>query len=343
MDRAAAIRRKALELGFSKCGIISVDAVKGYTERMNERIASFPDSALMYMRFRPLANVQRNFPWARSVVVFVYDYGKYRIPEKVRGHIGTEYLFDGRRDKMSEDNRIADELAKYIEGLGMQVGREDDHGVTALRFAAVKAGLGVIRRNNFFYTENGSWNIINAFAIDEDLELTEETELEDCPDDCNRCVGSCPTGSLAGPFSMHPMRCVSFLTSIGGGMMDVTNNPLREKFGGWVYGCDDCQNVCPFNSGRFTEEEDYPGLEAMADNLTPERIVGMDETFYRDVVQPKFWYLENDKMYVWKVNALNAMRNNYRDSYGPLIRKCLDDPNERIRRMAKLICDDLHI
>jgi epoxyqueuosine reductase len=343
LDHAAAIKEKALGLGFGKCGIISVDAVKEYADRIEERIDAFPDSSLMYTQFYPLANVQRRFPWAKSVVVFVYDYGKFRIPEKVRGHIGTAYLFDSRRDKASEANRMADELAKYIESLGIQVGREEDHGVTALRFAAVKAGLGIVRRNNFFYTEDGSWNMINAFAIDRELELIDNAELKDCPKDCNKCASACPTSSLTGPYSMNPTRCVSFLTSIGGGMMDVTNNPLKDKFKDWVYGCDDCQNACPFNRGRFTETVDFPGLEDMAAKLAPEKILEMDERFYMNAVQPKFWYLAPDRMCVWKVNALNAMKNNYEETYGPLIKKCLDDPDERVRRMAKIVCDALRI
>jgi epoxyqueuosine reductase len=297
----------------------------------------------MYNRFYPLANVQRKFPDALSVVVFVYDYGKFRVPDKLRGHIGSAYLFDGRRDGSSEAKRITDELAKFIEGLGIKVGREDDHGVTALRYAAVKAGLGIIRKNNFFYTENGSWNMINAFAVDKELELVEEPEVRDCPDGCNRCAGACPTGSLTAPFAMNPLRCVSFLTSIGGGMFEVTHNPLRDRFGDWVYGCDACQNVCPFNRGRFTGTEDFPGLNDMADRLTIEGILEMDEDYYVNTVQPKFWYLERHHLCVWKVNVLNAMRNNYKDTYGPLIRKCLDDPNDRVRRMAKLVCDALHI
>jgi epoxyqueuosine reductase len=343
MNYAAAIKEKALELGFSKCGIVGVDAVKGYADEVEKRIDSFPDSGLMYTQFYPLANVRRRFPWAASVVVFVYDYGKYKIPDKVRGHIGTAYLFDSRRDKMSEANHIANELARFIEGLGIQVGREEDHGVTALRFAAVKAGLGVVRRNNFFYTEDGSWNMINAFAIDKELELTEEPKLKKCPDDCDKCVAACPTSSLTGPYSMNPLRCVSFLTSIGGGMVDITNTPLKDKFGDWVYGCDECQGACPFNRGRFTERVDFPGLETMADHLTPEGILEMDEDLYLNAVQPKFWYLGPDKMGIWKVNALNAMKNNYKEPYGPLIKKCLDDPDERVRRMAKIVCDSLRI
>jgi epoxyqueuosine reductase len=323
--------------------MISVDAVKGYTDTLDRRVDSFPDSRLVYFRFYPLANVQRKFPWARSVVVFVYNYGKFRIPDKLRGHIGSAYLFDSRRDRMSEANRIADELAKYIESLGIQVGREEDHGVTALRYAAVKAGLGMIRRNNFFYTEDGSWNIINTFAVDADLELTEEPKLKNCPDNCNKCSGACPTGSLAGPYSMNPLSCISFLTSIGGGMLDVTGNPLKDRFGDWVYGCDVCQDVCPFNRNRFTETDDFPGLKEMEGRLSMEGILDMDEDYYMSTIQPKFWYLERYHLCVWKVNVLNAMKNNYKESYRPLIRKCLDDPNDRVKRMAKLVCESLNI
>ena len=337
MDHAAAIKAKALELGFSKCGIISVEDVKGFSDRVDERVSAVPDSALMYNRFRYLADVQREFDWARSVVVLVFNYGRYKIPEQVRDHIGTAYLFDGRKDKLSEAKRMADELQKFIEGLGIQVGRNDE-GFTALRYAAAAAGLGRIRRNNFFYTDEGSWNAINVFAIDKDLELKGKEIPEECPADCNKCIGACPTGSLYAPFCMNPMKCVSFLTSIGAGMFNLVRNPEADKFKGWVYGCDDCQKACPFNNGRFIEKEKFPGVDEIADSLSLEKIIDMDEEFYKNVVQPKFWYLEEDMMWVWKVNALNAMKNDYREEYAPLIKKCLNDPNERVNAMAERVC-----
>jgi len=296
----------------------------------------------MYNRFRHYADVCQTFPWARSLVVCVNDQTKYEIPNSLLGRVGRAYMFDGRRDKRSELYRAKEELTGYLKGLGMQVGREDDYGITSLRYAAEKAGLGRVRRNNFFYTENGSWNIIDVFAIDAELELIETDKTKECPDDCNRCMKACPTGSLTGPFTMQPMNCVSFMTSKSGGLVELAGNPLSEKIGKWVFGCDECQTACPFDQQPEGSVK-FPGLDGIADNLSLEKIIDMDDEFYKSVIQPKFWYIEPDMMWMWKVNALNAMKNDYKEEYAPYIRKCLDDPNERIGRMAKWVCEKLQI
>jgi len=296
----------------------------------------------MYNRFYHFADVRQTFPWARSLVVCTYYHGKYEIPENLCGHIGRAYLFDGRKDEKADVYRSRDEFVRYLESLGIKVGRNDGFGITSLRFAAQKAGLGRVRKNNFFYTENGSWNSIEVFAIDEELELIEKDRTKACPENCNKCIDACPTGSLTGPFSMQPMRCVSFLTSKGGGLVELAGNPLSKGIGDWVYGCDDCQTVCPFNR-RSDGNINFPGLDSMADALSLEKIIDMDDGFYKNVIQPKFWYLESNMLWVWKVNALNAMKNDYQEKYRPYIRKCLDDPNEKIRRMAEWVCGELHI
>jgi len=342
MDRAKDIKEKALGFGFSKCGIIKVDAVRGFEDKLNERVAAFPMSSLMYNRFRHFADVRQSFPWAVSLVVCVHDYAKYEVPESLRGRVGRAYMFDGRRDVNSEVYRAKEELVGYMESLGMQVGREDDYGITSLRFAAEKAGLGRVRKNNFFYTENGSWNSIDVFAIDAELELISEDITKECPDDCNNCMKACPTGSLTAPFTMQPMRCVSFITSKSGGLVELAGNPLSEKIGSWVFGCDECQTACPFDR-RPEGTEKFPGLDIIAKDLSLEKIIDMDEETFSNVIQPKFWYIEPDMMWMWKVNALNAMKNDYRDEYGPYIKKCLDDPNERVKRMAEWVCGTLNI
>ncbi|MDR0334870.1 MAG: hypothetical protein LBH69_03185, partial [Methanomassiliicoccaceae archaeon] len=88
---------------------------------------------------------------------------------------------------------------------------------------------------------------------------------------------------------------------------------------------------------------EFPGLKEIADNLSLERIVEMDNEFFINVLQPKFWYVRPDNMWIWKVNALNAMKNNYQQSYEPHIKKCLNDPNERVRDMAVWVCESLNI
>jgi len=342
MDLASDIRKKALEFGFTKCGIINVDAVEGFKEKLDQRVAAFPMSSLMYNRFRHFTDVRRSFPWAESLVVCVHDYAKYEVPESLKGRVGRAYMFDGRRDKNSEVYRAKEELTGYLKGLGMQVAREDDYGITSLRFAAEKAGLGRVRKNNFFYTENGSWNSIDVFAVDAKLELIDDDKTKECPDDCNNCMKACPTGSLTGPYTMQPMSCVSFITSKSGGLVELAGNPLSEKIGNWVFGCDECQKACPFDR-RPEGKEKFPGLDAIADELSLENIVDMSDEFFNDVLQPKFWYIEQGMQWMWKVNALNAMKNDYKEEYAPYIRKCVDDPNERISRMARWVCETLHI
>jgi len=343
MGREQDIKDKAIGLGFSKCGMISVDSVKGYKERMDQRVAAFPQSAPMYYQFAYFADVRQKIPWARSLVVCVHEYGKYRIPETLKGRIGSAYLFDGRKDKNAEAYIATEELKRFIEGTGIRVGDGTEHGVTSLRYAAEKAGLGKLRRNNFFYTENGSFNSIVVLATDAELELIEKNDLKDCPDDCDRCVKACPTGSLTAAYRMHPMRCVSFLTSIGGNMVDLVDNDLSKGIGNWVYGCDTCQNACPFNHGRPSGDIEFPGVNKMSDKLSLEQIIDMDDEFYLNVIQPKFWYVRPDNIWVWKVNALNAMKNDHQQKYEPYIKKCLNDGNDRISEMAKWVCESLNI
>jgi len=343
MGRAEDIKDKALSLGFAKCGIIHADAVSGYEERLDRRIQKFPESSAMYDNFRRYADVRQTFPWVKSLVVVVWEYRRYKAPENLRGVIGRSYQFDGRINPESESFQKRDELAAFIVGMGLNVGREDRFGFTAVRYAAEMAGLGVVRGNNFFYTENGSWNNIFIIAIDEELELIETPAAKHCPEDCGLCVKACPTGSLSEPFCMNPFKCVSFLTSRGGGSMDLAKNPLGKQLGRWVYGCDACQDACPFNSGRLTNEFDFPGLKRIAAGLSLEQILDMDEEFYKNTISRKFFYLDEDKLWVWKVNTLNAMINDYKPDYEPVIKKCLSDPHERVRKMAAWACEALGI
>jgi epoxyqueuosine reductase len=343
MDRAQEIKNKALELGFCKCGIINVDEVKGYKDKLDERVSSYPQSALMYYQFYPFADVKQKIPWAESLVVCVYEYDKYAVPESLKGRIGKAYLFDGRKDKRSDAFIAKESLIKYMEGMGIKAECSGEHGITAYRYAAEKAGLGMMRRNNFFYTENGSWNAIDVIAISEKLEIVEQNKLKPCPSDCNKCASGCPSGSIRGPYTMNPMRCISFLTSIGGGMFDMAGHPFSDEIGNWVYGCDECQNACPFDNVRKFGNKEFPGVNDLADNLTLEKIIDMDDEYYKNVVQPKFWYLGPDKKWVWKVNALTAMKNGYRDEYEPYIKKCLTDGNARVKSMAEWVCETLEL
>ena len=129
----------------------------------------FPQTKEKYESFRSFAHLQEEYPWAKAIVVVSFWYGKYRIPKEIQDHIAKYYLTDGRRNVNSEGYRASVALEQYLNDCGFQVATERDFGITALRWAGMQAGIEIIRKNNFFYTEKGSYQYLEAFLIDAPL------------------------------------------------------------------------------------------------------------------------------------------------------------------------------
>lgn len=340
MERIAEmIQEKAYELGYEKCGIIPISLMKGYDEKLEERINKIPESKYFYEGQKRLVNLSVTYPWAKSVVVLTSVYGKYKVPEEVRGKIAKSYLFDIRVDINTKEYQNNRDLEKYMKELGLKVETNEKFGVVGMRWAAVQAGLGIIRRNNFLYTESGSWVHLEAWITDGEMELKETNNVPKCPKGCNRCMSECPTKSLSSPYTMLPNTCISFLTTFGG--RNLHQEPLSKTFGTCIYGCDICQDVCPMNIGKWKDEEDFPGLSELVSTLIPENILSMKEEYYREKVQPKFFYLSSEELWKWKVDVLNYMRNNYKKDYEHHIKAACKSEHEKIREMAISICNQL--
>lgn len=333
------IQKKAYELGYEKCGIIPISLMEGYAEKFKERIEKVPKSKMFYENQKRLVNPVSVYPWAKSVVVLAASYGKYKIPEAVKGHIAKAYLFDTRVDKNTREYQNNRALEKYMKELGLKVETNQKFGVVGMRWAGLQAGIGIIRKNNFLYTESGSWVHLEAWVTDREMELKETNEVLQCPKACNRCMTSCPTKALSSPYTMSPTECVSFLTTFGG--RNLPKEPLSKTFGNCIYGCDICQDVCPMNRGKWKEEEEFPGLLELSFSLTPENILNMKEDFYRENVQPKFFYLSPEELWKWKIDVLCYMRNNYNETYSQLIINACSNENYKIREMACSICKEL--
>lgn len=335
------IKSAALNLGYEKCGIIKISDIDGYKEKLDERIELVPEAKGFYQGQYRFTQLQDTYPWAKSIVICVRKYGKYHIPEHLKDMIAKYYLVDGRKDKNSKDFQDSLKFEKYMQGLGVRAETERGFGLVPLRFAAMKAGLGIVRKNNFFYTESGSSVYLEAWLIDKELESIETPNVRPCSEKCNLCMKACPSASLSKPYTMNPIACVSCLTTFMG--RDMTNEKYREQIGNWVYGCDACQDACPMNKNRWQETEEFPNLQELSEHISLEKILKMDYSFLEEVMQPKFWYIDKSSVWKWKVNAINVMVNDYKEKYREHIMYACNDSNSKVREMAEWAIKKLNL
>jgi epoxyqueuosine reductase len=127
------------------------------------------------------------------------------------------------------------------------------------RAVAAQGGLGFFGKNtNLLQPTRGSWFFLAEILIDLELDA-EEREIKVSCGSCRRCVAACPTSAFPEPYVLDSRRCISYLTIENKGPIPLE---LREGLGDWVFGCDVCQDVCPFN--RFSSETAWQDLRPEA-------------------------------------------------------------------------------
>ncbi len=324
-DISKKIIEEAKSLGYIDCGITDISPFEKFEEKVIKRIKNYPESESFYKGLLNRIDPLDRFSEAEALVVCIWRYGQYEIPGKVDKYIGKNYLFDGR-NKYSENYQARRQLEKYMDNLGLEYRK----GGVPDRWAAVRAGVGNFGRNNFIYTEYGSWINVETWLIDKKTDTVHENNNLPCPPDCRKCIDSCPTGALEAPFKMNPYKCIPFLTY---DHPDLTPVKYREDMGTWLYGCDVCQNECPLNENKLGENKEYPRLGKIASRINPASIFGMDQSFFENEINSRFFYI--DDIVYWKMNALRAAANIGDEKYIDLMEKALKSDKNRIKKMAE--------
>jgi len=325
---AASIKEKAIQLGYSACGIIPAVAFEEYYEALDKRILSFPNSKEFYESQYSRATPPEN---ARSIVVCIRGYNQYKIPANLDRYIGKYYLFHGNIPYSTAFSAKA-ELDTYLQLLGI---RTVKCYPPPMRWAAVKAGLGKFGRNNFVYTpEHGSYVHIDTWVVDTELDcdsLRDSPITKKCPTSCKKCINACPTKALADEFSMDRGKCITHL------MYEKESLPeeIREQMGLWLYGCDVCQDICPMNKDKLTGTEEFPLLLQFEKYMELDKIATMKEETYKNIIYPRFWFAGKDALVTWQCNALRAMINTKDERYQQLIQESCFHQDQRVRRIAK--------
>jgi len=223
------------------------------------------------------------------------------------------------------------ELREKLDALGRRLGGSYrvlvDANQHVDREAAARSGVGFYGKNTLLITRrHGSWVVLGTLVTDVELEPTPPLHL-DCGD-CRLCIDACPTGALDEPGALDATRCLSYWTQAPA----PPPADYREHLGAQVYGCDICQDVCPWNRGV----EKRRGGEELPVGATPH--VSLVEWLRSDpeALRSRFarLYVPRNDGRRLRLNALVAAGNVGGDAERDAVADLLDDPDEATREVA---------
>lgn len=251
-----ALKRRARALGFSSCGIASAGEAQTH-DRLRAWLDEGYHSSMAWMarpdRTDKAADLRRVLPGCKSIVCVAMTY-RTDVPwdDGAHGKVARYARGDDYHDI------IVPRLRELLAWLQTQMPCEGrvyaDTGPILEREWAVRAGIGWIGKNGMLMSrELGSYVLLGELLLDIALP-PDEPHLNEYCGSCTRCLDACPTDAFVAPRVVDANRCISFHTIENRERAPVE---LRQNFGDWVFGCDVCQEVCPWNGKAGTHPDAY--------------------------------------------------------------------------------------
>jgi len=271
-DSSALIKTAAERLGFELCGITSATSPSGF-QQLQQWLDQGLDGTMHYIggRSAAYAHPRSVLAGVRSLIVLGINYAT-REPSSTGTGDGrvSRYAWGARdyhhviRDKL---HGLADVLHQQWPGCRTR-GVVDTAPLLERDFARL-AGLGWFGKNTMLINKHmGSWLFLAAVLTDLELAADEPHHASHCGT-CRLCLDACPTDAFVEPYVLDAGKCISYLT------IELRNqpvpSPLRPGMGDWIFGCDICQDVCPWNRRAprsacddFQPRDDLHPLDAVA-------------------------------------------------------------------------------
>ncbi len=255
------VKSLAIDLGFSFCGISKAGFLEDEAPRVEEWLRRGYQGKMDYLNnhFDKRLDPTLLVPGAKSVVSVGYNYypakdlavdGSLKIAKYA---YGEDYHFV-----------VKDKLAELISRLREKVGNIDgrafvDSAPVMERAWAAKSGVGWIGKNSLLLNKSmGSFFFLGELIID--LELEPDGPMKDYCGSCTACMDACPTEAIPENGVVNGSKCISYYTIE---LKDSIPESVKGKFENWIFGCDICQDVCPWN--RFSKPHNEPRFQPSAD------------------------------------------------------------------------------
>ncbi|MEO6654980.1 MAG: tRNA epoxyqueuosine(34) reductase QueG [Pyrinomonadaceae bacterium] len=265
------IKAKAAEIGFQKIGIVAAESLDEGS-RLKDWLGRGYHGNMAWMEREPEKRLDPRllFPSAKSVIVVALNYF-------------TPYQYDvnagkGKLSRYAWGDDYHDVVGEKLRDLLAWI-RIEDPSVDAKvcvdttpfmdKAWAVRGGLGWLgKHSNVITKELGSWVFIGSLILNVELDYDREIVDDHCGT-CTACLDACPTGAIVEPYVVDSRKCISYATIE---LRDETLPPdIAKNLEGWFYGCDICQDVCPWN--RF----ETPTADVRFEPRNNETSVGLDE------------------------------------------------------------------
>ncbi|REJ82217.1 MAG: tRNA epoxyqueuosine(34) reductase QueG [Acidobacteria bacterium] len=327
LGRRELLVRWALEAGFHRAGVAELEP-SGREAEYRDWLARGGNAGMRYLerrldeRFDPRRLLRGR---ARTALCVALHY----FPPRSRGGERRErrdpQRSDSERDETMAPNPLWRGVARYAQGEDYHRVMERrlwplaeriveafpgsaahvyvDTGPVLERELAARAGLGVPAKNTMLLHRQGSWFLLGEVLLSLEVAPSEPLAVDLCGS-CTRCLDACPTGAFPEPFVLDARRCISYWTIEERGQVPPD---LAGQFGEWVFGCDVCQEVCPWNHRLV--EVDEPELELPAERAALD-LVSLATIGRRDYVESlQHSALKRPKQIGLQRNALIALGN----------------------------------
>lgn len=241
------IKAKARELGFDFCGISKAEFLEEEAPRLETWLNKNYHGKMAYMAnyFDKRLDPRLLVEGAKSVITLILNYYPEKSLPQTNNDLKLSKYAYGKDYHFVMKDKLKDLMEMMSEEVGEVNGRVFVDSAPVMDKAwAKKSGVGWVgKHTNLINREIGSFFFIGEIICD--LELQPDGPIKDYCGTCTRCIDACPTDAIVEPYVVDGSRCISYYTIE---LKEAIPGEVKGKFENWIFGCDICQDVCPWNS-----------------------------------------------------------------------------------------------
>jgi epoxyqueuosine reductase len=328
------LKNKALEIGFSKVGICKVDPDES-VDHLSDWLSKNYHGRMQYMENPKRISPRNVLDNCNTIIIVLLNYRWPNGADISQEAMISKYAWatDYHRVMLPMVQRLSDFLVSEVPGTAAKV--YVDTGPIAEKYWAQKAGVGWIgKHTNILSQQGSSWFFVGVLLTD--LMLEPDVPALDHCGICTACIEACPTRAIIAPYVLDSRLCISYLTIE---LRDSIPVELRPLIGNRVFGCDDCQDVCPWNRFAYAGDPRFNPRPEILGATLKEYLAMTPEEFRKrfegtNVLRAKYRGFIR--------NCLVAAGNSNRIDLIETVKKHADSDDEMIREHAVWALDRLN-